>query len=373
MSESPIKKVAVGVAAALIAIVNLKGAERVPNPSWWDNLKTRLKTRRENLKTWWDNTGQWWMGISIAVFVPLALYLAAVYLLPKATDGPPKSQLTAAAALALIGAAAVAIERIIEFIWTAVGLSTASWAPLRKVGTAINDLMDKSNKALESYQKEAKALLDNIGATIAEAERQVSAFSSMLTNLQRRPDTTATQLTDAQKQLSDAWDELHKLQAVQAKKVELTTALAQVPPVTKETVHDKQEVLLYATRLTGAIDSIQAIIPKFQAQATLAKQSVATLTSFVDSFKDNPARRLVSIYIGALFGLSVTYAFQLDVFQAILQPDKGVTEVGVALTGLVIGLGTNPTHQVIRLLEEFKKSQKGNNTDTKNTDTENVV
>jgi len=32
--------------------------------------------------------------------------------------------------------------------------------------------------------------------------------------------------------------------------------------------------------------------------------------------------------------------------------------VGVAVTGLVIGLGSDPTHQVIEVLQECKKARK---------------
>jgi hypothetical protein len=34
---------------------------------------------------------------------------------------------------------------------------------------------------------------------------------------------------------------------------------------------------------------------------------------------------------------------------------------GVAITGLVMGLGSNPTHEVIRAIQEVKKSRKSGN------------
>jgi hypothetical protein len=33
----------------------------------------------------------------------------------------------------------------------------------------------------------------------------------------------------------------------------------------------------------------------------------------------------------------------------------------VILTGLIIGLGSGPTHEVIRAVQEYKKSRKGDN------------
>jgi hypothetical protein len=61
----------------------------------------------------------------------------------------------------------------------------------------------------------------------------------------------------------------------------------------------------------------------------------------------------------------------MDVFQATLSPEAvGAAQaagqsaarlfpyVGVAVTGLVIGFGSDPTHQVIEVLKEYKKARK---------------
>jgi hypothetical protein len=98
----------------------------------------------------------------------------------------------------------------------------------------------------------------------------------------------------------------------------------------------------------------------------LAQQGIQGVTDFVASFKDNPGRRLVSLYVAAFIGVIVAGFLRLDVFQAVLSaPPDGVADTtaatafqwGIVLTGLLMGLGSNPTHEVIRVLQEYKKSR----------------
>jgi hypothetical protein len=302
------------------------------------------------------------IGIIVATFVlALAFVIVMTTLTISSVQLVPSSPLTAASAIALIAAAAVAIERIIEAIWTFVGLTAGSWAPLSSIGTTINTLLSESNTALAGYQVQAKQLVEKIDEQIEIAKNKLAQVEQSLKELQGKPDTSGAALTEAQQAVTRAWDELQGLKAVQSRKAEISDVLKKVPSVQPQDVRSTQDALLHATRLAGTLDYLQKVLPRFQEEAALARQSVATLSTFIDSFKDNPARRLISIYIGTLIGLIAAWALRLDVFQATLQPTSPVSGLGVALTGLLIGLGANPTHQVIRLLEEFKKSQKAKN------------
>lgn len=305
-----------------------------------------------------------WSAALLLALLILAGAFAAVALTVNLPTTPTTTaqQLSAASALALITAAAVAIERVIEAIWTFVGLTFGSWAPLSSVGSMIKDLISKSNATLASYQEKAKRLVDEIDEQVKNAEALLAEAQKQLKDLQGTSDPPSAALTDAQQEVARAWEKLRDLQKVKDNKEEISSALMKLPSVQPQDVRSTQDAMLHATQLSGAIAYLQKALPQFQAHAALAEQSVATLSSFVDSFKDNPARRLISIYIGALFGLVIAGAMQLDVLQAVLEPTKAVTGIGVAFTGILIGLGANPTHQVIRLLEEFKKSQKGKNT-----------
>ena len=108
-----------------------------------------------------------------------------------------------------------------------------------------------------------------------------------------------------------------------------------------------------------------------QDAAIIATQSVTGLADFVATFKDNPARRLISIYAGAFLGLLVAGFLGLDVFKAAMETAQTSTSAGglfpywgVAITGIVMGLGSNPTHEVIRAIQEVKKSRKAGNDPT---------
>jgi hypothetical protein len=72
--------------------------------------------------------------------------------------------------------------------------------------------------------------------------------------------------------------------------------------------------------------------------------------------------------VGTLLGLLITGLLRLDLVQAIFQsPTFGnVFDLqfywGIIFTGIVMGLGSNPTHEVIRVLQEYKKTLKIQNT-----------
>ena len=111
--------------------------------------------------------------------------------------------------------------------------------------------------------------------------------------------------------------------------------------------------------------------PQLAAAAKMAADSLKGVNDLVASFKDNPGRRLISIYLGSFLGMIIAGVVGMDVFQATLSSETvGAAQatmqmtaqffpyVGVAMTGLVIGLGSDPTHQVIQVLQEYKKARK---------------
>src|SRR5207244_2208268 len=107
----------------------------------------------------------------------------------------------------------------------------------------------------------------------------------------------------------------------------------------------------------------------------VAGVAVSGLTDFVATFKDNPGRRLYSVLLGVVIGVLVAAVFGLDLFAAIQSAPVAagapavksgslfdpLPSLGIAVTGLVMGLGSNPTHEVIRAIQEFKKAKKAEN------------
>ena len=126
-----------------------------------------------------------------------------------------------------------------------------------------------------------------------------------------------------------------------------------------------QRVSLVAAAVNQGVGMIEQHQPQISYNLRLIDQSVAGLTDFVASFKENPARRMINIWAGAMIGLAVAYFVRLDVFFAVLgevaTPAGWWPHVGVALTGLIMGLGSNPTHDVIAALQEIKKYRASQN------------
>jgi hypothetical protein len=107
--------------------------------------------------------------------------------------------------------------------------------------------------------------------------------------------------------------------------------------------------------------ALRKLLPALESSGSVANRALAGVSEFVQTFADNPARRLMSIYAGALLGLVFAWALRLDAIQATLGTIDfpGVApNLGVAATGLVIGLGAAPTHEVIKTLQETKESRK---------------
>ena len=78
------------------------------------------------------------------------------------------------------------------------------------------------------------------------------------------------------------------------------------------------------------------------------------MSQFVGSVADNPGRRIISLYAGVAIGLIGSFVVGLDVFNATIGTTAGTgadsLKWGVAITGVVMGLGSAPTHELIKAL-----------------------
>ena len=141
---------------------------------------------------------------------------------------------------------------------------------------------------------------------------------------------------------------------------------------------DEVEVEAFKAAQEAALVQINADPARKVALAVdLASEAIGGMTDFVSTFKDNPGRRLISLYVAALIGVAIAAVLGLDVFQAVLGGGESAAvrpvgllaqqagvrfawdfpRLGVAITGLLIGMGASPTHEVIRVLQEYKKNR----------------
>jgi hypothetical protein len=258
-------------------------------------------------------------AIGIAIFVAFFIFVS-ISPIPVAGGVQPA---TAGAMLAVITAAAVGIERVIEMFWSLVGQLANGWWPFNKMFTEVTALEQDVKNRLGAAQAELESALTKAGGVVDEGTTR----------------------------LAQALDEMTKLQGRVADLENLAPG--------------NQRVSLIAATVTQGMGMVVQYRPQIDYNLRLIDQSVAGLTDFAASFKENPARRIINIWAGAMIGLIIAYFVRMDVFFAVLgeaaTPANWWPHLGVALTGLIIGLGSNPTHDVIAALQEVKKYRASQN------------
>jgi hypothetical protein len=261
------------------------------------------------------------------LLVSLTAMLAGLILFIVYNQGSRYGLKDPAAALAFVGGASIVIERIIETMWTSIaGLGGAYW-PLNLISKQVTTMVDELNQAVQPVYDNALKAIDEVATAEGWTAAQIAAAKTEVASLSAR----FTQLKD---ELPSANERVNLLIAATAQHVEYL----------------KKK---YANATV-----------KLDATVGVANATINGLQNFMATFKDNPGRRLISIYVGVMLGLAVAGYFGLDLFQAVLSEQAAnATPIArnVILTGVVIGLGSSPTHEVIRAVQEYKKARKGEN------------
>jgi PASTA domain len=270
-------------------------------------------------------SGKWamWLGA-------LAL-VGAIFLVALFSPGPSITPANAAAVLALVTAGAVAIERIIEAGWTVVGLRLSTSWPMSQPKQAMNSGLEQ--QARNAYEK-AKQIV--------------------------------TSVADAQDKGDDWAEKIYKeIGDLQKTTLQDLKTLAQSAP-------DNQGARLVANTVDQSLAFIEKKYPELKEAMGVAGQAIDITADFVETFKDNPGRRLISIFAGSILGLAAAGFLGLDAFQAAMATPAeesaagggaGASQfpLGIVFTGLLMGLGSVPTHEVIKLVQEAKKGRKAAN------------
>lgn len=259
----------------------------------------------------------------VVVGLLLLVLLIVVALIP--VDVPDEAG--AAAILTMVTAGAVAIERALESFWTMVGSSRlGNWWPLKPIGERLNTFVDQLNQPLTDFYQQARARVD----TADEAAENLQPW-----------------LEDADRYLGELETNIKKLQ--------------QLAP-------GDSEARAIAAGASRAVVGLQKHYPDLQSYATGANKVLAGVNEFVQTFEDNPARRLMSLYAGAVLGLAAAGFLGLDAIQAVFGgvPSGWLARVtytwlpgiGAAVTGLAMGAGATPAHELIKALKEAKERNK---------------
>lgn len=239
-----------------------------------------------------------------------------------------------ASALAFVTLVAVAIERLLEMWWAIVGGSgqLGGWWPLNQVTTAMADAEKEANKLLTPIVADIQSALTAQRAALAAAGE-------------------STEEIDLKLKLLD--EERGKLKAQLATAKKLAPGSARMALVTK-VVADGSKVADDVVAVAGKATT------ELQKAIAAAKQGTDLATTIVGAFSDNPARRMMSILLGASLGLLVAGFLGLNLFAPILEGESSIVSgvVGILLTGIVMGLGSSPTHEVIKAIQQYKESRK---------------
>jgi hypothetical protein len=273
------------------------------------SLAPTATTVKDNRLTWWV------VGGAVVVVV---LFFVAAFLSTPSNQGFKD----ASSALVLISATAVGIERIMEAFWNFVDTTRGSFWPLSEIDRKINDLVD-------ALTTDASGPLQQLKAGIATIKRDADWTDAQVVAAQADIDAIAVQIGQ----------------------------LKQLAP----TSDNAQAIVAVAQR---GLTAVATKYPTIQNDANAAKELVGGVSDFVNSLSDNPGRRILSIYLGALMGLGVAAVLGMDVFAAVAGTaaptapalTKGL-QFGVAATGIVMGLGSGPTHEVIKVLQALKENQ----------------
>lgn len=285
----------------------------------------------------WMALGGLLLTTIIAAIIAISLRALSESSNAKFTDG--------AAVIAFVTAASVTIERFLEMTWTIIGGLRGTFWPLTVVGDQVQTFVNGVNDLMKPFHADLTARLDE---------------------LENETDRVATRLNKAEDEvrqlIAEAKTETAKL-AAEFDKLSISTN--QVPQL--------QRAQLLAAAAARDASYLQAkyggLLPQLKAAEDTAKHAINGLQDFLATFKDNPARRLISLFAGVNLGLGIAGLFRLDMFAALLGAEylstlpAWVTDThGTTIaTGIIIGFGSNPTHEVIRALQEFKERHKGIN------------
>ena len=274
-----------------------------------------------------------WMFLFFAVCLVIATVIAP-------TEGN-KNFKDAASVLTLVGLTAVAIERLIEGAFTVLAGPLGQWWPLREVNKEFRTYETQANAVFTDVLPKVKAAVEEAQKIAVAANEPVDQFAGVVDRLDTESKRLKVRLTDVTTKLSPGSTRLQRV---------------------SEVVGSLNTELDSACSIAG---SAATIAKKALDEANETGDRALTIIS---SFDDNPARRVAALVVGASLGMIVAGGVGINLFVATLAADDTLVpgapgwllgRAGVLLTGVVIGLGSGPTHEVVKALQSYKDDRKG--------------
>jgi hypothetical protein len=224
----------------------------------------------------------------------------------------------AAAALTIIAAVSVGIERVLEGFWTYIGLTRGAWWPLNVISQEIDTMTSNLNMVLEPFYLQLTKVVED-----AKKAEQFDAAA-------------------ADKEIADFQNFIGQL---------------------KQLAPGSQQATAIANIISQQVSNFQQKYNTLANEATIVKQAISDFATFIVTPPDNLGRRFISLFLGMYLGLVVAGVLGLDLLQSIFTTSLAF-HLGIVLTGLVMGLGSSPTHEVIQVLQSWKSNLKTQGTTT---------
>jgi hypothetical protein len=291
-----------------------------------------------------SNVVLFWLG-TVGFFAVSALI---AYLVAPTSN---QSFADAAAVITFASLLAVGIERVIEFFWILLDGRTGygGYFPLTvimqqfdAVDAQTNQLLGKVFDDTKKALQDAKPILDQADAAAAATGAQVVNVDAVVRDLELQRNNLAARLAQVSKL------------APGSGRLGATAAIADQMSSAMHTAVSGIEVADVAVQ--NAIVAVQQSIATVRAGAKTAVDVIGALG-------DNPSRRIASLLFSSGLGILVAGFVGVNLFRAVLESSQGEAEavlfgkVGVIVTGMVVGLGSGPTHELVKGLQRYKDSK----------------
>ncbi|MDQ2771859.1 MAG: hypothetical protein M3Y54_15325, partial [Bacteroidota bacterium] len=229
----------------------------------------------------WNSVVQWAAPLSV-----LGLVLLAVWVPSPSAKGPVQIAVT----VAVITGAAVAVERFIEGFWNLLASNIGVYWPMTSISQQVHALENELAEAMQPFHDQLHNSLSQVQQVAVQAPGFLDAAQRDMLRMKARFDDIRAHAPSNQ-----------RMQLLAASASQSVNFL-----VTKYGEH----------------------LPELRAGTALADTAIGGMQDFLVTFKDNPGRRLLSIYMGALLGLTLAWVFQLDVFAAVASAPAGAAAAG---------------------------------------------
>ena len=278
------------------------------------------------------------MNFALAVAWLVICGIVAGAIAPAEPNGGFKDS---AAAIAFIGLVAVAIERGIEGMFAVLSSRLGQWWPLSVVKAEFDTFERQTGEVLGSVTTRTLEELRATQEALSAGDRRIGEIQRLIDEVDAARVRLQAQFDDATAKLVPGSDRL-------ARVGEISTAMS-------ATLHR-----VHATAVQSTTEA--------QGLLRTAGDITDRASMIIASFQDNPARRVASLVIGAGLGMLIAGGVGLNVFVATLgapaDPNPAIPafvagSFGVILTGLLIGLGSAPTHEVVKSLQAYKVNRTG--------------